>query len=495
MTVAPFQLFPGSIGAGPYTVTFELPGTYSAVRVKVLPVGATAFITQVADADYTFVRATKTVTFLAGSIPITGDVVRLERFTTRDRQVDYVSGESMSERNLDNDALRLTMIDQEIESDLSDALKRNDARTAWDAEGLPSENALPAVALTGWTTLGQVNALLANVQVADLNTPTVQTITGDGTTAEYLLTGAIGLATGQPLIWINGVIQRSDSGDYEILNVADSGYPSWASINDVLSFDTAPPNGAIIHIKFHTGTVLGVLPDEFVNDSDQVADDVITEDHINVSAGSAGRIMVFDATGAPTLPVASLDHLIASGQTLPNAALLAMVAAGTGLSLSLFGRAPTGDIVCGSQKLTDVATPVASTDGANKAYVDGNTIQAAYGAVPTDDIPTVFGEHCIVTPGFAADVLLVMGLRTLASNTEDNNWSQILWIRGGTDSKKMWGANFFTADAGLRTASVHTAFTISTVGATMKLINSYNDAGAGSGTSDLTELNWFALKV
>jgi len=56
------------------------------VVVKVLAAGDIAFVTQTVDVQYSFVRATKTVTFLPGFEPNTGDTVRIERFTTRDRR-------------------------------------------------------------------------------------------------------------------------------------------------------------------------------------------------------------------------------------------------------------------------------------------------------------------------------------------------------------------------------------------------------------------------
>ncbi len=489
------NLLNGDGTAGPFQFTFELAGSFSAVQVDVVNPVDGVFTRQLEGTDYSIVRSTKLVTFLAGSFPAVdiGNIL-IKRFTTRTRQIDYVSGTTLSERNLDNDTNRLTMIDQEIENSVIDALTRNDARTAWDGEGLPSENCLPAVSVTGWVTLGQLNALLADVQIAQLTDPTVLTFTANGTSTEFLMSGAIGLKTAMPTVWINAVIQRSDSGDYEILNEEDSDYPSFGDGNDVLSFTLPPPNNAIIHVRIFTGTVLGVLPDAFINDPDQLADNVINEGHIQVSTGDAGRIMVFDALGEPTLPVAGLQHLINSSQTLPADALTALVNVTTGLSLDLFARLVGGDVPMNLQKITLLGEPSIGTDAATKAYVDGVTFQVSRGVVLEDDFPTALGEEVVITPGFAPDFFVVMAHQT--DHAPRPNWGVNLWLRGGlTDAKQTWAGRF--NDAGeLRDIHANFSFEIRTAGATMVVKNTFDSAAANDdGNPTMTDLIWFAIKI
>lgn len=491
-----FELHDGDGTAGPFQFDFELPGTYSGVRVRVKLASTGLFVTQVEDEDYSLVRSTRTVTFLAGSFPPVGTAnIRIERNTTRDRQIDYVSGETLSEPNLDNDANRLTMVDQEIEAGITDALRRNDNRTAWDAEAIPSENAAPAISTTGWVTLGQVQALLADVQVADLNEPTVLTFTANGTDSDFLLSGAVGLKTSQPTIWMNGVIQRSDSGDFEIIVAADSLYPSWADGNDVLSFDVAPPSGAIIHVRIFTGTVLGVLPDSFINDSDQIADNIVNEAHIKVSTGSAGRIMVFDATGEPTLPVASLSHLINSSQSLPAAALTALVASGTGIAMDLLNRNPVNPVHMGSQRITNLAEPVDPSDAATRAFALGAGQQMSRGSVAEADFPLApHAIHEIQDIGFPPDVFFLVILKT-GSDAQ----SLGIWVRGGVNQKRvlMIGERF-TGQSGFK-PSYRGIFLMEAVGPNIKISNEYrNSDNPGASpflTLNLTHMFWFAIKV
>ncbi len=489
------NLLNGDGTAGPFQFTFELLGTFSAVQVQVVNPADGVFTTQIEGTDYTLTRSTKQILFLAGSFPAVdvGNIL-IKRFTTRTRQIDYVSGTTLSERNLDNDTNRLTMVDQEIENNVVDALTRNDARTAWDGEGLPSEDCLPAVSVTGWVTLGQLNALLADVQIAELNDPTVLTLTANGVSTEFLLSGAVGLGTGQPTIWINAVIQRSDSGDYEILNAEDSTYPSWADTNDILSFTTAPPDGAIIHIRIFTGTVLGVLPDAFINDPDQLADNVIQSRHINIGTGSAGRAMIFDALGDPATPVPGLQHLINSSQSLPADALTALVNVTTGLSLDLFARLVGGAVPMNLQKITLLGEPDDPSDAATKAYVDGVTFQVARGEVLEDDFPTALGEEVVIVPGFAPDFFVVMAHQT--EHQPRPNWGVCLWLRGGlTDAKQTWGGRFNDAGA-LRDMFVNFSFEIRTAGATMVLKNTFDTAAmGGDGNPTMTDLIWFAIKI
>ncbi|GEM_PF-757004 len=105
--------------------------------------------------------------------------------------------------------------------------------------------------------------------------------------------------------------------------------------------------------------------------------------------------------------VAGLSNILANGSFyVGNASNIATATTKTSIPLSGFG-APTTSVSMGSQKLTNVATPTADPDAANKAYVDSK-----YSTTPS-------GPTLPAVPG-------------AAGNTFFNTTSNVLYISDGT---------------------------------------------------------------
>lgn len=432
MAVPPFNLFTGD-GT---TATFQYGFTLfkdSAVVVKTRAAGAETFTTQVENTNYSHNKSNKTITFFTGFTPADQTLIRIERLTNRDRQVNYQSGSTLTEPNLDNDCDRLTGVTQEIEAGLADALTRNDVRDAWDGEGLPSENAAPAVESDGWVTLGQAQALIAAGQIVSIDEPPVFTFTGNGATTDFELNGLRGLKRAQVTIHIEGAYQskRSASPVYSILNFGAGGYPTAGDGDDYIRFDEAPENTAVIEAVVFVGEVLGVLPDEFVGDPDQIANDIIGLQHFDLGAGSATRFLVADTTGkAPVMQQIGLTQLVAASQVLDPITKAALVAAIRLNNLAV----PDGDINLNAKKFTSVGTPTASDHFATKGYADGLVTLRATGTFLGADL-NGFGTAKTLEIGFQPDVFCIMGSRVAYGNTQAS-W---LWTRGSVGSAGLFG--------------------------------------------------------
>src|SRR3990172_2969444 len=204
-----FDIFVGDGIEDQYQYPFAVLGTFSDILVKTRPPNETNFSQKTVNVHYTLDRSAKTITFLPGFVPVDGELIRIERLTNRSRQIDYVSGTTLSGRNLDNDANRLTSVDQEIEAAIIDALRMNDTQTAWNGEGLPSENCAPAIDANGWVTLAQLEARLIGGRGGGVTGASVYTFTGNGPDTLFERVDARGLATEIADVYVENVYQSS----------------------------------------------------------------------------------------------------------------------------------------------------------------------------------------------------------------------------------------------------------------------------------------------
>lgn len=306
VTPPPFDIYFGDGTEGPYGYFFELAGNFSVVTVQVKLLANEAPTQYTEGVEFSHDRDNKQITFLPGFFPQgdgvnenVSDVIRIERFTTRDRQIDYASGATMEEKNLDGDPNRLTFVDQEIEAGITDALRKNFARTKWECEGIPSDNAADAVTQSGWVTKSQLDAAVAGLGETDVNDAIVFFFTGDGAKTEYELINVVGATTALVNVYLESIYQTSDASVYVVENVGDPGHPGGGDgVSDFLTFATAPEQGAAIEIKVLIGTVLSELPDFSVT-TIKIADNAVTLAKINLGSGPADRFMVVDASGDP----------------------------------------------------------------------------------------------------------------------------------------------------------------------------------------------------
>ena len=297
MASSPVELFTGDGVEDEYSYVFEVPGNYSAVLVKTRPLTDENFSLLTLNLEYSHDASTKTITFLSGFIPATGTFIRIERFTNRDRQIDYVGGSTIEERNLDNDPNRLTMVTQEIEAGLLDALRRNDERTAWNGEGLPSESCGDATEPDGWVTLQQLEQAVGGGGLPTSSSEgLVFVFTGNGTQTQFELVE--GIHKELVNVFVESVYQSADGTVYDILRKTDTGYPTAGDDDDYLEFVTAPPSAAKIEVRTLKGSFFSEVPDFSITTS-KLADDAVTLSKINLGPGLADRFMVLDAIGNP----------------------------------------------------------------------------------------------------------------------------------------------------------------------------------------------------
>ncbi len=366
---SPVEQFTGDGVETQYSYVFEVPGNYSAVLVKTRPLTDENFSLLTLNLEYSHNASTKTITFLAGFIPATGTFIRIERFTNRDRQIDYVGGSTIEERNLDNDPNRLTMVTQEIEAGLLDALRRNDQRTGWNGEGLPSENCADAIEPDGWVTLQQLEQAVGGGGLPTSSSEgLVFTFTGNGTQTQYELDDVEGIHKELVNVFIESVYQSADGTVYDILRKTSTGYPTAGDDDDYLEFATAPPAGASIEVRTLKGSFFSEVPDFSITTS-KLADDAVTLSKINLGPGLADRFMVLDAIGNPVarrIGAEDFQALTADENASLPADFSTLIQT---LRLDQF-VAPDNPVDFNSKRLTTLGAATDQLDGINKGQME-----------------------------------------------------------------------------------------------------------------------------
>ncbi len=500
MAYSPHTFF-GDGSTTDFVYTFDVLGSYSSVIVKTQVLGGS--LTQLTrGVEYEEITP-KIIRFNTGFIPA-GDgtaanstLINITRLTSRSRTVDYIGGGTIRERDLDNDMNRLLSVDEEIESGVFAALFKNDAGTAWNGEGIPSQNCGEALVVDGWATLGQVQSLVSDLNVADLSTPIINTHTGDGVETEFELNGSRGGTPGQADVYINSIYQTSDqaAGIYSLLLEGDTDYPSGGDGDDFIQFSVAPPLGAAIEIKQFTGTVLGVLPAEFVNLPTQIADNIIGLEHLEVDAGVSRRFILFDTTGQ--LPVArriGIEDLLATSQALGAGVRAALTHATTGLRLSDFLRLPGAAVKMSGQKITGLGAPTASADAATKGYADGLKVQIGKGNV-TAGLPNTLNATIDITVGFQADFFLAHIHHSGGPSARAGAWtSKHTWINAGPSHQEtiQSAPRAFGPTGGSVTVSM---MKINQQTTTKVRIENTTQNNFGTTLSTITSISWFAIKL
>lgn len=350
-----------------FVFSFTRNSSYDDVVVKTKAADESTFTTMVEDTDYTL--SGSTVTF--GTAPASGTVITIERCTDPTRLVDFESGTTITDTNLDNDANRLTQITQEIDAGLSDALRLNADGSGWDAEGLPIQNCTAGTNPNDVATVAQVQAIVSGAELADLEGAVLVTLTGDGAETEFELTGYNSLSANQLIVVVEGIIQHGDQDagtpDYTISQVGDGDYPSGGDgSSDWILFASAPANTARIEVRWLSGTVSTVLGSDSV-DNANIADDAVGLEHLDFASGTADRFIVIDANGDPTVTTIGPSKISGFDTQVRTSRLDQMAT-------------PTGSISMGSQKITNLGTPTASGDATTKGYSDGKYLTRSRGS-------------------------------------------------------------------------------------------------------------------
>lgn len=348
--------------------TFDLLGSFSAVVVKVRPLVDTTFTTKVVNVDYTLDRDNSTIQFIAGKIPPVGALIVVFRNTTRERQVDYVSGSTLTERTMDNDTNRLTSVDQEIESDLDKAMIKTDDNLFWEGEELPSIRCRPSQTPDGWVTRSEVEGLLTGQIVTDPSGAKVFTGTGDGIETEFELAGLAGGNRQIVDVYVESVYQSADGSVYELLNLGDDDYPTAGTGDDFIQFLVPPVDGATWELKVLTGNILSTLQQGSIT-TGLLADKAVTVSKMTMGSGDATRVYIGDLVGDVTARVLTPADIIDTG-TLATALATAIKA---GISIDQLLDAAADVSLGATHKMIESAPTVGTDDDdvlTTKGYVD-----------------------------------------------------------------------------------------------------------------------------
>lgn len=310
--------------------------------------------------DFTFdTLPTKEITLVGTTATnlAVGDLISVVRETKNDELYTEFTGLSnLRSDAVNNNSNQLLHIIQENITGVSDALQKNNALTAWDSEGLPSQNCAAAVSSSGWTTLAQVNALLAGAEIADMQDGYTQLHDGNNSTTVFACPTfpKTDVSADKINIYIDGIHQRPTT-DYT--------YALSASSVPTVTFTTAPPTGTDnIEIRTIKGSVQAVLSDDSI-DGDALVDNSVPTSKLEFSSGAANRIILVDAAGLITTPALASSQISDLSSTI------------TGIRLDQM-TTPTNSVAFGSQTLTGVGTGTANDHGVNKGQMD-SAISAA----------------------------------------------------------------------------------------------------------------------
>jgi hypothetical protein len=292
------KIFPAELT---FQYTFVIDNSLSSIVVETLEPTQTKYSPKTLTTDYTIDTAAKIVTFVSETTrgPV-GTLVKIRRCTERKRGISWNSEAAFSPSTANRDQQQDFAFQQELETELSDVLHRNDRRDEWNAEGLEGCNALPGTRGNCWVTLDQLNAAIFDGIVIDLSQPLVIVLTGDGSTTNFTLPGARQTTAQQWFVFKNGVHQNSDDstggiGVYTIVVMPGQ--------DDQIVFEDAPEVGTSILCTLLKGTVVSQFADDSIT-SDMIQDGAVGLRHINIGAGDALRFLICDALGDPVGRVA-----------------------------------------------------------------------------------------------------------------------------------------------------------------------------------------------
>lgn len=303
-----------------------------------------------------------------------GDNVTIERNTGLDsRIVDFAQLAFLDSEQVNADSDNLLHLIQEVETNTSEAMRKSVDNLSWDAEGLPIVNGSSAQTGNGFVTLSQVNAIIADSEVANIQNAFSATRDGNGSQPNFTFPGfpVSDVDPRKILVSIDGVAQLPKIGgddndyDYQLTN----GTPT-------VLFTTAPPDGSTVFVRTFEGAVQATLDSDSI-DGSAVVDKTLPISKIDGESGTNNRWLKFDASGTP------------SAETLQTQEITNFDTSVEGKRLDQF-EAPDSDLSVDNNKITDLRTGASGTSDActvsqMEQFVDNNAQVAGstYGTVPS----------------------------------------------------------------------------------------------------------------
>lgn len=293
--------------------------------------------------DYSVNIVTENIQF--ASAPLSTQLIRIARSTKSDeRYVTYTNSTNVTAELLNTDALQLFFLAQEAKDLQLDTITI-DTDGKWNAQSKVIKNVATGTNGTDAVNVAQLQAATLGVTPAALGGYGYISYTGDGTSATFTLPAQITSLTSAE------DIQVYISGVYQTPNTA------YTISGGNITFTPAPSNGAKIEILWLQGILSGIP----VNDSVSTASLIngsVTVAKMNSGAAVAGTVAKADGSGGVSFGTVT-SSAISNFDTAVRTSRLDQMAA------------PQASVSMGSQKITNLLAPTASTDGANKAYVDG----------------------------------------------------------------------------------------------------------------------------
>lgn len=317
--------------------------------------------------EYTINTGASTVTTIAALIVT--DTLRIVRDTKKNaRYVDYVDSTNVTSELLDLDSNQNFFLVQEAVDLQTDSMVRNDGGQ-WEGRGLTIQNIAAGVNGTDAVTVNQMNAATSGALPAVLSGMGAQQYTGDGSIADFAIPASIAAITdpSDVAVYINGVRQLPGV--------------HYSIVPPDVHFEATPANADAILMTWPEGVVSGLVT---VNSVSTVAlqDECVTV--AKIDGGTNNQVLTtvgFDATWSDL----TAAHVTDFNTAVRTSRLDQMVA-------------PTTSVSMGSQKISSLATPTATTDAVNKSYADGNIAKtvASVGFAATGSTSTVTGSTTAV---------------------------------------------------------------------------------------------------
>lgn len=341
--------------------------------------------------DFTVNEGTQQITLVGATAAglAVDDVLVIKRSTKIDEAyVDFENNSALDADDLDANNTQLLFLIQELRNLLDDGtITLNDVNLCWDAQNRRICNVADAVNNQDAVNLRQLLSAIEGAEIATVDNVGFWSFTGDGVETDFTLTGAgIGYNDDEEvLVFVGGVYQRPTTS----YTVEDGD-----TANPYLSFSEAPANGVSICALTIYGLVKAVLQTEII-DGGSLAPDSVSLDAIDWGSGAAGRILVLDAAGTPTLRV-PVHTDITDFDAGVQANRLDQMAA------------PTASVSMNSQKITSLLAGTASTDAVNKSQMDA-AIAAAVGVIDVGGVSVTDYTSGGATAGVAINATGVTG--------------------------------------------------------------------------------------
>ncbi len=411
--------------------------------------------------DYTISTINETVT--TNTAVFNTDILRVVRETKADtRYVDYIDSTNVTAELLDLDSNQLFYLIQETKDLTTDALTKG-VDGQWNAQGRRIGNLASAVNGTDAVTLNQLSAAVVGALPATLSGIGTLVYSGNGVTTDFALPAAISTITdpSDVEVYINGLRQRPTT--------------HYTLVSGNVQITPAPGSSDRIMLAYPEGTVSATLTANSVT-TVSIQDDAVTP--AKLSNGTNGQVLTtsgIDVVWSNVVP-ANITGFDAQVQ----------------LSRLDQMAAPTASVSANSQRITNLSSPSAANDAANKAYVDSTVsgfVQASSGtAVSTGSNNNIIVQFTTPITNISG-VILTVPVFDAVTDANPNQLINICWaMTSGLTDNSALGLNaplrtFHQSAVGGNNTVVHTTFTRS--GASNNELTAFISKPGGAGGFNL----------